>query len=468
MRRIKWVAAAITAGALTLISAAAVDASIPPETPPATTEAPTTAPPVTEAPTTQAPATDAPTTIQIIVTDPPTVVTEAPTTGAPQAPVTEAPPTGTESQNDSVPPTGSTQVIQVDDTAAVTTATSNPTPVNNDQSAVITATVVANANSGDNHEVDNANQPGAPQAPTDSLTGDATAVGSQDANVVTQGADITVQDQAVANVLQVALIINLGVALANSGYNGVASTPGGNGIQAGITTGNADATGLDIGQYITQAARETGDADTDAHANQLAISLWMGVGTANSGLNTVAGAGVGGGSGGAISAGDASATGNLSTTDINQYAQLLGEDTAQLNVTQRATVLNVGFALANSGINDISGVAGGLLSADPGDDNAYAQDLFAMLLPALLQSYGYGPAVGAITTGDATRHRQRFRYFRSSGSGYGGLLQVMEWLTSSRTCSLPTWEPLAQTRAATPSAPVVSPHSARRTPHPSC
>ena len=43
-----------------------------------------------------------------------------------------------------------------------------------------------------------------------------------------------------------------------------------------------------------------------------------------------------------------------------------------------------------------------MLSADPGDDNAYAQDLFAMLLPALLQSYGYGPAAGSISTGDAT------------------------------------------------------------------
>ena len=71
-------------------------------------------------------------------------------------------------------------------------------------------------------------------------------------------------------------------------------------------------------------------------------------------------------------------------------------------MTQRATVLNVGFALANSGINDISGVAGGLLSSDPGDDNEYAQDLFAMLLPALLQSYGYGPAAGSINSGNAT------------------------------------------------------------------
>ena len=108
----------------------------------------------------------------------------------------------------------------------------------------------------------------------------------------------------------------------------------------------------------------------------------MGLGTANTGTNVIDGTGVGG-SGGAVGSGSAAATGNISTTDIEQYAELLGEDTATLNVTQQATVLNVGFALANSGINDISGVAGGLLSADPGDDNEYAQDLFAMLLPAL-------------------------------------------------------------------------------------
>ena len=197
-----------------------------------------------------------------------------------------------------------------------------------------------------------------------------------------------------------ALIINVGVAFANSGYNGVSSTPGGAGLTAGITTGDASAEGLDIDQYITQAARETGDENTDAHAGQLAISLWMGLGTANSGLNGATGSGTGG-SGGAVSAGSASATGNVSTTDIEQYAELLGEDSAELNVTQRATVLNVGFALANSGINDISGVAGGILTADPSDDNAYAQDLFAMLLPALLQSYGYGPAAGSIGTGNA-------------------------------------------------------------------
>ena len=101
------------------------------------------------------------------------------------------------------------------------------------------------------------------------------------------------QDQAIANVIQVALILNVGIAFANSGYNQVNAAPGA-GLQGGIVTGDASAEGLDIDQYITQAARETGDEDTDAHAGQLAISLWMGLGTANSGTNVISGTGVGG------------------------------------------------------------------------------------------------------------------------------------------------------------------------------
>ena len=334
-------------------------------------------PPATEATTTVA-ATDPP------QTDPPPT---DPTT-------TEAPAVGTTT---TFLDEGVTEVISVEDTVEITTT--NPNQINQDQAVVITATVVGDANTGSNTVVDQTGQGGA-QAPALIDTGDAEAVGSLDANVVSQGAEITLQDQATANVIQVALIINVGVAFANSGYNAVGSSPGGQGITAGVTTGDASAEGLDIDQYITQAAQETGDENTDAHANQLAISLWMGLGTANSGLNGATGTGTGG-AGGSVSAGSASATGNISTTDIEQYAQLLGEDTATLNVSQQATVLNVGFALANSGINNISGVAGGILTADPADDNEYAQDLFAMLLPALLQSYGYGPAVGSIATGNA-------------------------------------------------------------------
>ena len=367
MHRFKTVAAVVFI--TTLVSFTSAGASTP------TT---TTDPPPQEEPTTAAPET-----------------TQAPPATDPPTPSTDAPEVGTTTTF--IDPAITESIIDTTTSIEVTTTNNQ---VSQDQVAVITATVVGDANSGGNTILDQGPTSTGTAAPAEIGTGDATAIGSEDANIVTQGAEITLQDQAVANVIQVALILNVGIAFANSGYNQVNAAPGA-GLQGGIVTGDASAEGLDIDQYITQAAREIGDEDTDAHAGQLAISLWMGLGTANSGTNVISGTGVGG-SGGAVGSGNAAATGNISTTDIDQYAELLGEDTATLNVTQRATVLNVGFALANSGINDISGVAGGLLSADPGDDNEYAQDLFAMLLPALLQSYGYGPAAGSISTGNAT------------------------------------------------------------------
>lgn len=379
MRRFKFVAVVVTAVALSAVGTAGAStppSEVPVETPsetPMETEAPTT----TEATTTEAPVTEAPTTEALVTTE---------------APATEAPSSGTD-----VPVTEAQLFVEVEDTVEVTT-TENPVQISQDQTAIITATIVGEANTGGNTIVGSG--PTGSQAPAEIDTGEATAVGSEDANVVSQGADITLEDQATANVIQVALILNVGIAFANSGYNEVGATPSAPGLTGGIVTGDAAAEGLDIDQYITQASRENGDENTDASSNQLAISLWMGLGVSNTGLNGVTGPGLG--SGGAVVAGGASATGNISTTDIEQYASLLGEDTAHLNVEQRATVLNVGFALANSGINDISGVAGGILTADPGDDNEYAQDLFAMLLPALLQSYGYGPAAGSIGTGNAT------------------------------------------------------------------
>ena len=378
MHRFKAAAAVVLVTAFVSFNTAGASTEPPPPTGTQEESSSPETPPATEATTTVA-ATDPP------QTDPPP--TDPTTTEAPEAGTTTT----------FIDPAITESFIET--TTSVEITTTNPNQINQDQAVVVTATVVGDANTGSNTVVDQTGQGGA-QAPALIDTGDAEAVGSLDANVVSQGAEITLQDQATANVIQVALIINVGVAFANSGYNAVGSTPGGQGITAGITTGDASAEGLDIDQYITQAAQETGDENTDAHANQLAISLWMGLGTANSGLNGATGTGTGG-AGGSVSAGSASATGNISTTDIEQYAQLLGEDTATLNVSQQATVLNVGFALANSGINNISGVAGGILTADPADDNEYAQDLFAMLLPALLQSYGYGPAAGSIASGDA-------------------------------------------------------------------
>ena len=84
-------------------------------------------------------------------------------------------------------------------------------------------------------------------------------------------------DQAVANILQIALILNIGAALANSGVNDILSTPGGSSNPGAIGTGDATAIGNEIDQYVTQAARTEATQEMDDFANQLAISLWLGL-----------------------------------------------------------------------------------------------------------------------------------------------------------------------------------------------
>lgn len=314
-------------------------------------------------------------------------------------------------------------------TAAVT-ATTN-VQVTSSEEAVVTGTQVANADTGTNQTHSEGNTPATGgQQPNAIDTGGATAVGSDDTNVVDQEAAVQLTEQAVANLLQVALILNIGAALANSGVNGAVSTPGGDGITGAIDSGNATAVGNDMEQYITQAARATADGTTDDAAKQLAVSLWMGLANANSGVNSATGTGTTG-SGGEIGSGDASAIGNQSLTDVLQQAALNGSGDSTINVEQYATVMNIGFALANSGVNDISGVAGGLLTAGTSDEqNGLALDLFSMLLPALMQSFLGTSGSGTIGTGDATAIGNRSETYihqlaeaAASGDGIASIIQ---------------------------------------------
>ena len=303
--------------------------------------------------------------------------------------------------------------------------------IDSSETAIVTGTQVADANTGGNQVHDEtSNQPVAGQQPNAIDTGDADAVGSDDTNIVGQQAQVTLADQAIANLLQVALILNVGAALANSGLNDAVSTPDGNGIAGAIDSGNATAVGNDMAQYITQAARATGDADTDDAAKQLAVSLWMGLANANSGVNSVTGSGSAG-SGGTVGTGEATAIGNQSLTDVLQQATLTGSGSSQLNVEQYATIMNIGFALANSGVNDITGVASGLLAAgDSQTQNDLAVDLFSMLLPALTQSFAGTSGSGTVGTGDATAIGNRSETYvhqiaeaAASGDGIASIIQ---------------------------------------------
>ena len=309
------------------------------------------------------------------------------------------------------------------------TTTHNPVTITADETAVVTGTQTAGADTGNNATNNDVEHTGG-QQPNNIDTGAADAIGSQDVNVVEQDAQVVLTEQAVANLLQVALILNIGAALANSGINDAVCTPGGSGIAGAIDSGNATAVGNDMAQYITQAARATGDENTDDAAKQLAISLWMGLANANTGINSATGTGVAG-SGGDIGSGDAQAVGNQSVSDILQQAALTGSGTSQVNVEQYATIMNIGFALANSGVNEITGAAGGILTAgDSQVQNDMALDLFSMLLPALLQNFAGSSGQGVIGTGDATAIGNRSETYvhqlaeaAASGDGIASIVQ---------------------------------------------
>ena len=373
------------------------------------------------------------------------VTTEAPPDTQAETTTTGVTAEGTTTSEATV--TAERSTATVDD--SVETSTSNPNQIDQDQTVVIAATVVADANTGSNTIVDGQADQGGSQQPAEVDSGDATAVGSDDENIITQAADIVLIEGARANVVQVALILNIGVALANSGGNIVGSTPGGSGTSGQIGTGDASATGLDIGQYITQAARENGDENTDAHASQIAISLWMGVAGANSGTNVISGTGVAG-SGGSVGSGNASATGNESLTEIEQYANILGVDQSTINVTQQATVLNVGFALSNTGLNDVSGVASGLLTASEADDDAVAQNCSRCSFRRCSRVTATAPPRAASTPVTPLPSATTAR--RSSARSPWPPPPVTARSTSCRTFSSPTWVPRQRTRAATRSA----------------
>lgn len=379
--------------------------------------------------------TEAPAPVVTIKVEDVPVSTDAPATTDAAPATTDAPPASSEPSTTAAPepatsvdaPSGSEVAAE----APTTTAQHNPTVVESDETAIVNGTQVANANTGTNG-VDNqtSNPPVGAQQPNVIDTGSADAIGSDDTNTVAQQAAVNLTDQAVANLLQVALILNIGAALANSGLNDTVSAPGGNGIAGAIDSGNATAVGNDMAQYITQAARANADENTDDAAKQLAVSLWMGLANANSGINSATGTGVAG-SGGAIGSGDATAIGNQSVTDVLQQAALNGSGTSQLNVEQYTTVMNLGFALANSGVNDIAGVAGGLLTAGTSDEqNGLALDLFSMLLPALMQSFVGTSGQGQIGTGNATAignesetYVHQLAVAAASGDGIASIIQ---------------------------------------------
>jgi len=239
---------------------------------------------------------------------------------------------------------------------------------------------------------------------------------------------VRAEDGSQVDVVQVALVINIGFGVANtSGNAAVGVTPGSAGGGANAlgsvsgTTGDALGVGTQATTRILQAAvvqTRTGD---DANSVENALVINLGDGTANSGLNRIIGVlsqngadyGLGGATGMAsVTSGDASAIGASANTVIKQSVNADASDSGFIVITQRAVVFNLGAAIANTGFNSATGVG------DMGLTDAQLAALVQLyqILNALLEAGGWalppdggpsggvGQAVGgaSLHTGDAT------------------------------------------------------------------
>jgi hypothetical protein len=172
--------------------------------------------------------------------------------------------------------------------------------------------------------------------------GPATALGNRSTSAVFQVVTVTASGNGSLLVVQRAIIVNFGLALANSGHN----VAGGSAISAALP-------------------------DTTA-AQQLLLMLLAPGGSGADAVSAVSG------SGGtiAISSGGAHAIGNDTTTGIHQQVtgSVTGEETAR--AIQDAWVGNFGLGVANSGGN---GAASGLAGIDAASLNAARGALQAFL-----------------------------------------------------------------------------------------
>ena len=288
---------------------------------------------------------------------------------------------------------GAVQVIVVDQEAAASGDGSTPTP---------TTPTADNSADGDNSGVGLALV----------VTGNASAVGGTTDDTISQKALVKAVGTGEIEIIQIALVVNLGVAVANTGGNdatgldavnvigigqGAAAGSGGtgglatNGLTAAndatgagaISTGDAVAVGNANDVRVVQAADVAAGGGIVASGQATDIAS-LGVAFGNTGLNIVIGntvlqlilvdqSALGGGGGSAASAsnqatatnaatglagittGAASATGNASSTAIDQLASADAGDGGFVSILQRALVLNLGIALANSGMNTAVG-----------------------------------------------------------------------------------------------------------------
>jgi hypothetical protein len=260
--------------------------------------------------------------------------------------------------------TGNDSVTTINQTNLVVVLTDN-THLDLDQASEVDNLGTANAATGSNTATGGtADDDGSADNHTDGsaaiATGNATATGNHSKTVINQtNAVVVLGDDSSVNVNQRADVDNIGVANATTGDNSASGGGTGDSGSAIVTTGDATATGNVSTTIITQknTAVITGDRSSVTAAQQADVTN-RGTATARSGGNTAAG-GTGEGEGEAtVDTGDATATGNWSTTTLDQWgaAVTLGED-SWADLSQTTHVDNVGDATADSGNNSALGQA---------------------------------------------------------------------------------------------------------------
>ena len=295
----------------------------------------------------------------------------------------------------------------------------------NDQNADVETGGTAVANTGQNtadaSTVDHDGPPGPPATNENDAdatvgSGPSAAVGGETTTTISQQAAGTAVQNGAVDIVQVTLVVNLGHAGANTGANlaaGVAGPGSGSIGSAGAqaSSGDATATGNHTNTSLTQSAIVL----SGETSMQIATVLNIGIGVGNSGMNlavanvimnAAASAALGGNSSAAsVATGGANATGNRTTTTIAQTAAGVATGNSTLSIKQRALVLNLGIAFANSGAN----VA---LSGLGVDEQAELLTQIVAFLDPLFEQFGLytddfvggvgGGAVAGVQTGTAS------------------------------------------------------------------
>jgi LPXTG-motif cell wall-anchored protein len=247
------------------------------------------------------------------------------------------------------------------------------------------------ASSGANSAASTANGAG---GAADIQTGNAVAIGNDATTSIIQAAATDAVAGTSDTTGQSAVALRVGLAVADTGVNVIASTSTSAGPGAAtISTGSAQAIGNLSSTAVAQLAQAAATGSATISINQWATVLNLGLALANSGANAVGTVlgdvvdlrdqllasqlvalllpamlapdadPVGGPSGGSVSTGDAVAIGNRSTTVISQQATAAAAGDGSVVIDQRAVVANVGAAVANTGSNVVAAGAGMPLDA---------------------------------------------------------------------------------------------------------